>query len=332
MSHRCTIIGAGISGVIAGRRLLKKGWQVTLLEKSKGFGGRMATRQLGNAIFDHGAQFFTMHSMFFRVLVENLQDEGIVKEWSRGFLNGDRILALDGYLRLFASAGMSSMVTHLASPLDVRLQEEAVSLQAQGPHWKVRCKSGLEIESEALILTPPLPQALQLLQNLPNFAFEEELEKRLKEIKYEPCITVMASLDGPSGLPEPGGISNKDPMSPVAWIADNQMKGISPVACVTIQATEHFSKQNWKLEREEAGEKLWQAAKPFIASERIEMQTHGWRYARPSSLLQESCILIQQAPPLFLAGDAFGDEFNPIEGAALSGLEAAKHLLKLIPD
>lgn len=32
--------------------------------------------------------------------------------------------------------------------------------------------------------------------------------------------------------------------------------------------------------------------------------------------------------PLLLAGDAFGDRFHQLEGAAMSGLDAAKSLLK----
>lgn len=330
MKHSCIVVGAGIAGIIAARRLKKVGWEVRVLEKSKGFGGRMATRQIGEAVFDHGAQFFTVHSMFFRVLVESLQDEGVVKAWSRGFLNGDRILSLDGYLRFFGSQGMSAVARHLAEPLEISLQEEVTGIVPEGSHWQVSCKSGQRYQASALIVTPPLPQALQLVQQIPSFAFEEELEKRLKEVKYDPVIAVMATLDGPTGLPDPGAIASTDPMSPIAWLSDNHAKGISPVESVTILGTTHFSRQHWKIDRDEAGEKLWQAARPLLNADRIEMQTHGWRFGEPKQLLPDKFALLQQAPPLLLAGDAFGDVFNPIEGAALSGLEAAKQLTKLL--
>lgn len=329
MNQSCLVVGAGIAGIIAARRLKKLGWDVTLLEKSSRIGGRMATHKIGEAVFDLGTQYFTVHSMFFRVLVENMQDEGIVKEWCRGFLNGDRILSLDGYLRFYGTQGMGAVAEYLAEPLEVRLQQEVTSIEAVGPTWRVHCKSGRSFESSALILSQPLPQALQLVQQIPAFAFEEEVEKRLKEVKYEPSIAVMATLDGPSGIPEPGAISSTDPMSPIAWIADNRLKGISPVDCVTILGTAHFSRQHWKLDREEAGEKLWQAARSLLSADRLEMKSHGWRYAEPKNLLHENCLLIQQTPPLLLAGDAFGDIFNPVEGAAVSGLEAAKTLARI---
>lgn len=331
MSKHCMIVGAGIAGVIAARRLLKQDWQVTLLEKSKGFGGRMATRRIENATFDHGAQYFTIHSMFFRALAEKMQDDGIVKEWARGFLNGDRILSLDGYLRLMAPEGMSSVVKYLAEPLlelaDVKLNQEVSELKQQGTSWQVTCKSGLQIKTDAVILTPPLPQALSLLQTS-GLELDEKQLARLKELKYDPCLTTLVTLDGPSGIAEPGAISNTDPMSPIAWLADNKIKGLSAVDCVTIQATSHFSRKYWKSDREEAAELLWQAAKHYVQSEKLSSQIHGWRYARPQSILPEDYLSVSQVPPLLLAGDAFGDEFHPIEGAALSGLEAAKFLDK----
>ncbi len=331
MSKHCIIVGAGISGVIAARRLLKQDWQVTVLEKSKGFGGRMATRRIDDATFDHGAQFFTIHSMFFRVLTEKMQDDGIAKEWSRGFLNGDRILSLDGYLRLMAPHGMSSVVKYLAEPLvelaEVKLNEEVKELKQQGKSWQVTCKSELQLDADAVILTPPLPQALGLVQTT-GLELDEKLLTRLKEVKYDPCLTTLVTLDGASGIAEPGAISNTDPMSPIAWIADNKTKGLSTMDCVTIQATSHFSRKYWKSDREEAAEMLWQAAKHYIQSEKLSSQIHGWRYAQPQSILPEDYVSLSDAPSLLLAGDAFGNEFRPIEGAALSGLEAAKYLDK----
>lgn len=328
MKH-CVIIGAGISGVIAAQRLKKSGWQVTLLEKSAGYGGRMATRRVGEAICDHGAQFFTMHSMFFRVLVEEMQDAQVVGQWSRGFLNGERKLALDGYLRFYGLQGMNQVVRYLAEGLDVRLQEKVIGFSQVGDTWHIQCESGLQLGADALIVTAPLPQSLQLLKQANGLTPDPKLWEKLETIKYDPCIAILVTLDGPSGLPEPGGLAQTDPMSPIQWIADNRRKGISPVDSVTVHGTAHFSRQHWKIDREAAGEKLWEAVQPLLSAQRIEMQTHGWRFAQPKQVLEANSATLSTAPPLLLAGDAFGDRLNPIEGAALSGLDAAKALLAL---
>lgn len=332
MSHSALIVGAGISGLVAARRLRKKDWQVTLLEKSKGYGGRMASRRIGEATFDHGAQFMTVHTMFFRLLIEKLEDEGLIGRWSRGFLNGDRQLVIDGYQRYFAPQGMNSLGKHLGAELDVRLQQQASQLEQLPQGWRVTTSSGLQIDAESLVLTAPLPQSLDLLKGAQGTHFDPELLEKLKAIKYDPCIAVMAVLDGPSGIAEPGAIANTDPMSPIQWIADNQQKGLSSQPCVTILGTAHFSRQHWKLEREAAGEKLLEAAQPYLQAGVLEKQTHGWRFAQPKELWPEKSLLLNSSPPLLLAGDAFGDLNNPIEGAAVSGLTAAKALLKLYAE
>jgi renalase len=324
----CTVVGAGITGIIAARRLQKKGINVTLLEKSKSIGGRLATRSLGEAVFDFGAQFLTVHSMFFRVVVEDLQDRGLIKEWGRGFLNGDRILNLDGYLRFCGSQGMAAVAQTLAEPLEqVHLQESIVALKQNQQSWKIQAESGKSWESDALILTPPLPQSLALLEKA-EYPFDPDLYQRLKAFKYDPCMMVMAVLDGPSGLPEPGALAQADPMSPIAWIADNQIKGISAVPAVSIQSTAHFGRSQWKTDKEVAAKLLWEAAKPFIKANCTQLDIHRWRFGQVQDPLPEPCLKLPSNPPLLLAGDAFGDRFNPVEGAASSGLEAAKLLLK----
>ena len=53
------IIGAGLSGLNIARKIkeLELG-SVLVLEKSRGIGGRMATRRTLETRFDHGAQFY----------------------------------------------------------------------------------------------------------------------------------------------------------------------------------------------------------------------------------------------------------------------------------
>ena len=55
MSRKVIIIGAGIAGLCCAKRLISSGFDVSIFEKSRGIGGRLASRRIDNGIFNHGA-------------------------------------------------------------------------------------------------------------------------------------------------------------------------------------------------------------------------------------------------------------------------------------
>jgi predicted NAD/FAD-dependent oxidoreductase len=133
----------------------------------------------------------------------------------------------------------------------------------------------------------------------------------------------MALLDGPSCIPPPGGFTPTE--GPIAWIADNQMKGISAEPSVTIHATPAFSLEQWDRDRNESARTLLNAAAPWLGAEVTSFQVHGWRYSKPKCVDPAPCALVNQSPRLVLAGDAFAGPH--VEGAALSGWAAAEAIL-----
>ena len=63
-NNTCLIIGDGISGLLAGNSLQHNGFQVTIIDKGKGIGGRLASRRIinetyGTGVFDYGVQFYS---------------------------------------------------------------------------------------------------------------------------------------------------------------------------------------------------------------------------------------------------------------------------------
>lgn len=73
------IIGAGLAGVAAAGDLIAAGKSVLLIDKSRGIGGRMATRRHAGTRIDHGAQFFTARSERFAAFVNGLLESGMVQ-------------------------------------------------------------------------------------------------------------------------------------------------------------------------------------------------------------------------------------------------------------
>ncbi|NIO29751.1 MAG: NAD(P)-binding protein [Candidatus Latescibacteria bacterium] len=79
--YSAAIIGAGISGLTAGRHLSSSNFRVRIFEKARGPGGRMSTRREGTYQFDHGAQFLTARDDRFRRVLKQWRNRGIIDEW-----------------------------------------------------------------------------------------------------------------------------------------------------------------------------------------------------------------------------------------------------------
>lgn len=324
MPKRCIIVGAGISGLLAARKLEDAGWTVTLFDKSRGVGGRMATRRVESGTFDHGTQFFTARSEEFQKLVEGWTESGAAQEWSRGFAGADGERPPDGHPRYRGASGMTSIPKHLAENLDAKTGEKVTHIVRSGSGWEVRTESGLAEYADAVLMTPPVPQSLAILGGLvPTYKREE-----IRRISYDPCVALLALLDAPAGLPEPGGVQIKD--EPLDWISDNHQKGVSEIPALTIHAGPQWSRKHFNDTDEEISSSLLELAGEAIgedlASKVVETSVARWRYSWVTENYPERFFVGLEDPPLVFAGDAFGEP--KVEGASLSGLAAAEWLIR----
>lgn len=312
------VIGAGLSGIAAGRRCLSAGFDVVVVDKGRGVGGRMATRRIAGAVVDHGAQFFTVRTERFAAQVATWEATGLAHVWNHGF--GP---APDGYPRYAARAGMASLVKDLARPLDVRTETLAFAVRPDrsgGRRWTVVIDDGSELHADAVVITTPVPQSLALVVTAGI-----ELPDALATTDYDRTIALLAVLDRPPAVPAPGGVHS--PGGIVSFVADNSAKGLGTVPSLTVHGAADWSLRSWDLDRDQVRCELEAAAAPWLATARIvESQMKRWRFATPQSIWPEPCWRATaddpSVAPLVLAGDAFAGP--RVEGAYLSGCAAGQ--------
>jgi renalase len=320
------IIGAGLAGLGAANDLKQAGYNVLVVDKGRGLGGRLAGRRIGEATFDHGAQFMTARDSRFQNSVAEWIAAGVAEEWYRSYPG-----QANGHPRYRGVPTMTAVAKYMATDINVLRQTRIEQIQQNGQHWSATLDNGNSVSARALLITSPVPQTIELLA-AGNIDISPTNQARLERIEYESCLAVMAVLDGPTAIPAPGAIAFDE--GPIAWISDNLQKGVSTIPAVTIHGSgvfsaRHFSKESVEQNHMQMGQQLIDAAAAYLGAARVtEYQVHGWRYSKPTVVDRKACMLASEAtdlPPLALAGDAFaGPRF---EGAVLSGWAAAKCLI-----
>jgi hypothetical protein len=319
------VVGAGLAGLAAAGRLEQAGCRVVLVDKGRSVGGRLATRRVGGASLDHGAQFFTVRSDAFRREVDRWLAEGVVHEWCRGF--DDRP---DGHPRYAAAGGLNRVAKHLAAPLaDVRTGVQVTSVGPGAPAgtddgWRVAWAGG-ELRGRAVIVSAPVPQALDLLAG-GSTELRAEVGDALRAIRYEPTIALLLVLDRPPAVPAPGARKPAD--GPFEIVVDNVAKGTSREPALTLHLRPELSAARDGDADERILDDLLPAAARWIGGASVTASAvKRWRYATPIEPWPEATVAAAVGPtgPVLLAGDAFAGP--RVEGAWSSGIAAAEELL-----
>ncbi len=320
------VVGAGLAGLTAARRLSESNVRVVILEASDEVGGRLATIPVGDGWADAGAQFFTVREPKFASVAGQWLAEGLVFEWSRGWSDGSLdASSTDSYPRYVARGGFGCLAQHLAKEVDVRHPIRVVSINYTDNEWKLRDGADEVWSSKGVILTPPVPQTLTLLDSGPIRLPPKE-RRLLDAIVYAPCLCGLFEIEGVPSLPRPGAIQR--PTASITWMADNQRKGISSDAHVlTVHASPSESRGRYSLPEEVVLKWMLEEIGPWLRREMRVVNTElvRWPYAIPESLYPARCLAGNWPGPIALGGDAF--DGPRVEGAVLSGLAAAEALL-----
>lgn len=318
------IIGAGLAGLSAARKLAETDARVVVLEKSRGLGGRAATRRIDGIPVDHGAQFFTARSETFQSQTQAWQESGVCRVWSHGFhraIDG-RITApdpRDAHPRYACPEGMTALAKHLAMEIDIRRSTRALGIYQRGKDFEIECDNGLAIRCRHLLLTAPLGQALELVDPL----LSDVDRIKLATEPMHPCFAILAENLGP--VPEWKGLVIVN--GALTWIGADFTKRPEKAGprWMVLHASGEFTRAHYADPITEVAERLIaEAARidPANLGQLNFRDSHRWRYARVVQSLVGSCYRSESG--LYFAGDAFG---STLESAWCSGRAAAELLL-----
>jgi len=355
MVVKVAVIGAGLGGLSFCKTLLKRGnanlFQITVFEKSRGPGGRISTRRekinSSSFSFDHGAQYFTARDPIFEEEVNNMINEGVVKEWkgtvsvvdiNQGLLppNNDKPT-----VRFVGNEGMNSVGKFLAQGLTIKTETRVTKLTKEGsnesPQWLLESEKGEQLGLfDVVVINAPSPQAITLLEASPSTQSSKLIES-ISQASFRPCWCIMAGFDAPLQFPFDGAFVHN---SPISWIARNNSKPGRPEGeSWTIHAAWEWSQQNLEKTESEISQILFKSFEEVAAKilsnsnsnnqdstqsslpSPVTLKAHRWRFAIPEPIQQK--FLFDNG--IGVCGDWCGGP--RVEGAYMSGYHLAEHVL-----
>lgn len=347
------VVGAGLAGSICAKLLQEKGHRVLVLDKSRGVGGRAATRRREDIRIDHGLQYLKIKpepTPALNKLLQQLLDRQIIESWTGNVyeLNVEGLQATPPATRYVAPEGMSAIAKFFTTDLQVQKKCLVGALAVtEAKTWQITYhrSDGTEasVRAKTLVMAIPAPQALPILQSSP--AIETEFISQLNEVEYSPCIAVMAgySHDRLQNLPSWQAVKITSNRS-LAWIAlDSNKRKTKTQPVFVLHSTAQFA-QNYEDETFEVSSKaryvrletndLKKAAEKLLESaaqlflpwlDRPEwFEVHKWRYALTTQALSVSHLFTIEPLPLVCCGDWCGGLFA--ESAMRSGIAAATEI------
>lgn len=274
---RVAVIGAGMAGLSCAGALHRAGAAVTLFDKSRRVGGRLATRRVDGLMFDHGAQYATTRDPAFTATMQAMAAAGDAAPWPAA--GGERWCGVPG---------MSALARHMERQGIGALHtgRHVAFLHRDGQDWLVRhrdaadTRPGLVSDTGGEVAGPfdrvavalPAPQAAGLLR---PHAFADEAART----GMAPCWAAMLAFNEATPAPD---LLRPD-AGPLRWIArDSSRPGRAATPeCWVAHATPEWSRDHLEQPAEAVLAALRAA---FAAATGITVAAdyaavHRWRYA-----------------------------------------------------
>ncbi len=290
---RMAVVGAGIAGLGCALALTRAGHDVTVFDKGRAAGGRIATRRTGDTSFNHGAQYATARSPSFHALMTELQAAGVAAPWEAAQEGED--------VRWSGLPGMSAIPRHLALqlPLPVLTERHVAFLRRGGDGWTVRhlaardaapgtvADSGGELSGpfDAVLLALPSPQAAPLLA-----AIGHKFAERVATTRYAPCWAGMASFAETVEAPD---AQRRRDGGPLGWVARESSRPGHPGGpdSWALHASAEWSRANLGRDAGDVAADLAAAFQDLTgAPDPIHRAAQRWRYALVERALGEDCL------------------------------------------
>ncbi len=308
------IIGAGVTGLTCARRLAEAGLRVTVFDKGRGLGGRLATRRVSGlgrsgaqvAAFDHGAQYVTARGADFTSSLERRAASQAAAAW-RPRLSQSRVEAPDPAPWHVGTPGMSGLAKSWGADLSIALKTRVERIEPDGSGWRLQFDDGsAQGPYDTVVVTTPPSQALDLLPEGAGEPFSA-----IQDVRVAPCWAGLFAFDPQNGLAATAGfdcwrLEEGGSDDVLVWAAHNTSKpGRVGLEAWVVHAGIAWSVAHLEESPETVAPVLLEALGALTgcaAPKPAYQAAHRWRYARTIEPLGKP-FLSDRAGSFYVGGD-----------------------------
>lgn len=337
-----------MAGLTCAQQLQTLNYRVLVVDKSRGLGGRVATRRLGNMVANHGLPYLTPQGQHTQSLIDQLLAAQIVQPATNGFHQWDSetrqlVEPVEPWRspsdrHYIALDGMTAIAKWMAQGLNIWRNWRVATIERLTETWKLTTDTPstdypTAVEAKAIVVAIPAPQALALLQPLVAVGLPTSVVNALQAVTYAPRLTAIATYSGErqqqlEQKPLPWQYVSFDPKSSLSWVIwDSSHRPSSPYPVFVVHSSPEFAQTHFEAnDLLSVGQQLLRSAadlQPWLAQPQT-LQVHRWRYAIAQTAYPAHWIDSTLSPNLLCCGDWCGG--HTVECALESGLKTAHQL------
>eukprot|EP00088_Acartia_fossae_P039228 TRINITY_DN40832_c0_g1_i1.p1 TRINITY_DN40832_c0_g1~~TRINITY_DN40832_c0_g1_i1.p1 ORF type:complete len:351 (-),score=56.69 TRINITY_DN40832_c0_g1_i1:451-1503(-) len=336
-TSRILVVGGGITSAITTANIVDKisKAQVSVWDKSRGAGGRMATsRSSANpqCKLDLGAQYISCapeNQVANKDIYEELIGAGLLSSLDpkdiQGFRHGD-----DGTLHYFTPQGMSSLVKHFFNRSGVKVDfgRRVSDISLSDSELLITSEDGIKECFDGIVLTLPIPQLLELKGDIATIIQSNQtVLQNLQSVQYSTRFALGLFYDKPIDLGVTWSakyISGHDIYRYVA--IDNKKRGDeNGPTSVVAHTSVPFGIKNIEATPDSMKDMLVKSLLELFPTwpHPASIKCLKWKFSQVSKSYpgNEGHLILNQNPLIVLAGDAFTK--SGLDGCAISAKAAA---------
>ena len=313
------VVGAGIAGSAAAWQLMQAGCRVTVFDKSRGTGGRLASTRLASGISaDLGAPHFEGIEKLLPQLSPALQN--VILPWDVQRQNFE--FTAPEQRTCHVALERSSLLTRtLIQGADFHAKQRVDVLWPDSLGVLLRDQNSDALGYfDAVIVAVPAPQAVRLLDVVPGF------QRLAKSVSYRPAWVLELVLEScPDTLSEVNWIEGKHPL--LSRVIRDSSKPGREGEVWTLHANPDWTQAHLEDEASDVTSALLQAFSELCYGDLPQVfasRAHRWRYAFCSPI-QTDEVLWHRRHTIGVCGDWV--EGGNVGGAFNSGLRLANKII-----